>query len=244
MIYHGAIFDVDGVLVDTPHEAAWRESLRRLMEGPWRDLVPLSGYSPTGFTTSFYLAHLAGRARLDGATAALAAFGVADPDGALARHYAEAKQAMIDELIERNAFAPFEDGRRLLLRLWERGVRLAAASSSRNANAFLTRVPLTPAMTMLDIFDANLCGRDLGRGKPFPDIFLAAAAALGLPPAACFVVEDAVSGVRAARAAGMDCVAVARLGDADRLWAAGATTVVTSLDDVRLDTLEVGGAGD
>lgn len=235
MNYRGAIFDVDGVLVDTPHEAAWRESLRRLMEGPWRDLA--SGYAPDGFTTAFYLAYLAGRTRLDGAAAALAAFGLADPDGALASRYAAAKQAMIEELIERNAFAPFEDGRRLLLRLWERGARLAAASSSRNASAFLARIPLTPDTSMLDIFDANLCGRELGRGKPFPDIFLAAAAALSLAPGECFVVEDAVSGVRAARAAGMDCVAVARLGDAEQLRAAGATTVVTSLDDVRLDEM-------
>jgi beta-phosphoglucomutase len=36
MTFQGAIFDVDGVLVDSPHELAWRESLRRLMEGEWR----------------------------------------------------------------------------------------------------------------------------------------------------------------------------------------------------------------
>jgi beta-phosphoglucomutase-like phosphatase (HAD superfamily) len=38
MAFQGAIFDVDGVLVDSPHELAWRESLRRLMEGEWREL--------------------------------------------------------------------------------------------------------------------------------------------------------------------------------------------------------------
>jgi sugar-phosphatase len=45
-------------------------------------------------------------------------------------------------------------------------------------------------------------------GKPAPDVFLAAARALGLPPARCVVIEDAVSGVAGARAAGMKCIAV------------------------------------
>lgn len=233
MRYHGAIFDVDGVLVDSPHEAAWRDALGQLMAGPWRDLAP---YEPGAFTTAVYLAHLAGKPRLAGAAAALAHFGLADPDGLRARQYAEAKQARIAELIEGRAFAAFPDGARLLQRLKAAGLRLAAASSSRNANDFLARIPVG-AGSMLDLFDANLSGRELARGKPAPDLFLAAAAELGLPPAACLVVEDAVSGVQAARAAGMACIAVARLDDAPQLDAAGATLVVASLDEVRLEDL-------
>ncbi len=237
MRHHGAIFDVDGVLVDSPHEQAWRAALERLMEGPWRELAPATGYSPGSFTTGVYLAQLAGKPRMAGAAAALAYFGVPDPDGARARAYAEAKQAMIVELIARRAFTVFEDGRRLLLRLKQAGVRLAAASSSKNANDFLVRIPVEPFGTMLDLFDANVCGRDFAHGKPHPEIFLTAAAELGLPPAACVVFEDAVSGVQAARAGGMDCVGVARLDDAEALRAAGATTVVTSLDELDLQLL-------
>lgn len=232
MMFKGAIFDVDGVLVDSPHERAWREALRRLMEGPWRELAPLTRYTPAGYTTAVYLAHVAGKPRMAGARSALAFFGVPDPDGLLAAQYAAAKQTMILELIEGGAFTSFPDGTRLLLRLKAAGVRLAAASSSKNANAFLIRVPAGDGRTLLDLFDANLCGRDFAHGKPHPEIFLAAAAELGLSPARCFVVEDAVSGVQAARAAGMACVGVARLDDAAQLRAAGATVVVTSLDEV------------
>jgi beta-phosphoglucomutase len=235
--YQAAIFDVDGVLVDSPHEAAWREGLARLMAGPWRELARSSGFDPAAFTTAVYQAHLAGKPRMAGAQAALAHFAVPDPDGALARQYADAKQAMILELIERGAFTAFADGRRLLLRLREAGLRLAAASSSKNANDFLARVPGAPGGTMLELFDANVCGRDFAHGKPHPEIFLTAAAELGLPPGRCFVVEDAVSGVAAARAAGMACVAVARLDDVAQLRAAGAALVVTSLDEVGLEAL-------
>ncbi len=236
MSFRGAIFDVDGVLVDSPHEQAWREALQRLFAGPWRELAPATRYTPEAFTTEVYLTHLAGRPRMAGAAAALAYFGLPDPDGAYARQYAEAKQAMIVELIERRAFTAFPDGERLLLRLKRAGLKLAAASSSKNANAFLARVPVG-AGTMLDLFDVNLCGRDFPQGKPHPALFLAAADALGLPPDQCFVVEDAVSGVQAARAGGMACVAVARLGDEAQLRAAGASLVVTSLDQVSLEGL-------
>jgi beta-phosphoglucomutase-like phosphatase (HAD superfamily) len=237
MHYQGAIFDVDGVLVDSPHEQAWREALRRLMAGPWRDLAPATRYTPDGFTTQVYLAQLAGKPRMAGATAALAYFGVPDPDGARMREYADAKQAMIVELIEQRAFRVFEDGKRMLLRLRQAGLRLAAASSSKNANDFLIRIPVEPGGTMLDLFDANVCGRDFAHGKPHPEIFLTAAAELGLGPANCFVVEDAVSGVQAARTGGIACIGVARLDDAEELRAAGATIVVTNLDDVQLGAL-------
>lgn len=234
MMFKGAIFDVDGVLVDSPHEQAWREALQRLMEGPWRELAPSTRYTPEAFTTAVYLGYVAGKPRLAGAQAVLAYFGVPDPDGTYAGQYAAAKQELILELIERGAFTVFEDGRRLLLRLKEAGLRLAAASSSKNANDFLVRVSAGQGRTLLDLFDANVCGRDFAHGKPHPEIFLTAAAELGLPPERCFVVEDAVSGVQAARAAGMACVGVARHGDADELRAAGATVVVTSLDAVDL----------
>jgi beta-phosphoglucomutase-like phosphatase (HAD superfamily) len=136
----------------------------------------------------------------------------------------------------------FADAVRFLLHLKAAGVRIAAASSSKNADLFLRKVALAPfaadlpvgahATTLLDMFDANVNGRDVGRGKPDPAIFLAAAAELGLPPAACVVVEDAPAGVQAAKAGGMACVAVGRLGDTQALRAAGADWVVESFDQL------------
>ena len=91
---------------------------------------------------------------------------------------------------------------------------------------------MAPDTTLLDMFDANVCGRDFAHGKPAPDIFLAAAAESRVPPERCFVVEDATSGVQAAKAGGMACVGVARLGDELLLRSAGADWVVTSLDEL------------
>ena len=66
---------------------------------------------------------------------------------------------------------------------------------------------------------------DVPRGKPSPDVFLAAAAAEGVAPAACLVVEDSLPGVRAAVAAGMACVALDPYGDGGALRDAGAVPI-------------------
>ncbi len=230
MRYQGAIFDIDGVLIDTPHERAWREALDRLMSGPWQALATEANYTPGSLTSVLYQANVAGKPRLAGAAAALSAVGLSDPSGELAQRYAAEKQAMIDELIERGAFERFADGEQLLLRLKAARLRVAAASSSKNANAFLARVAIAPGKSMLTLFDANLCGRDFAQGKPHPAIFLAAAAALSLPPAVCLVFEDAPAGIEAAKAAGMYAVGIARLDDADLLRAAGADLVVSDMN--------------
>ena len=97
-----------------------------------------------------------------------------------------------------------------------------------------------PGMTLREIFDANTCGIDLPRGKPDPAIFLLAARELGAPPSDCIVVEDAPSGIQAAKAGGMQGLGVARHDDAALLEAAHADLVVTSLDEVAVDALVEG----
>jgi beta-phosphoglucomutase len=72
-------------------------------------------------------------------------------------------------------------------------------------------------MTLEELFDADVSGRDFPRGKPDPMIFLTAAEELGLPPGDCFVIEDAMSGVQAAKAGDMAAIGVARLGDQELL---------------------------
>lgn len=64
--------------------------------------------------------------------------------------------------------------------------------------------------------------RDVARGKPAPDLFLAAAAAQGVPPEECVVIEDSVPGATAAAAAGMPCLGYAPHHDGSRLQAVGA----------------------
>jgi beta-phosphoglucomutase len=92
MAYRGAIFDVDGVLVDSPHELAWRESLRRLMEGEWREVRDQTSWTPERFTSAVYQQVMAGKPRMAGARAALEYFGVPDVE-ARAEQYAAAKRS-------------------------------------------------------------------------------------------------------------------------------------------------------
>lgn len=221
-----AIFDVDGVLVASPHERAWREALTGFAD-------------PAGFTTEFYQANVAGRPRMDGARAALEGLGAENAaDNAAA--YAAAKQALIDRLIAEREFDSFPDAVRFAAALHAAGVRLALASSSKNAAAMLRQLDLPDGRDLMSIFDADLSGREVPRGKPDPALFLLAAEALGVSPADCAVVEDAPAGVQAARSGGMAVIGVARLGDEALLEGAGADLVVTSLDEVDVAALAAG----
>jgi beta-phosphoglucomutase len=96
---------------------------------------------------------------------------------------------------------------------------------------------VTPGLSLLALFDADVSGRDFAHGKPDPEIFLTAAAELDTPPQRCFVIEDAVSGIQAAKAGDMAALGVARAGDAEMLARADADLVVTSLDDVDVTRL-------
>jgi beta-phosphoglucomutase len=237
--FRGAILDVDGVLVDTPHERAWRDTLEELMDGQWSDIRGETSYSPQRFTSDVYRESIAGKPRMSGARAALDRFHVPDA-GKRAEVYAQRKQQKVVALIEAGEFTAFDDALRFALALRAAGIRLAAASSSKNAALVLGRVSLAPGLTLRAALDADVSGRDLAHGKPHPEIFLVAALELGLPPRECFVVEDAVSGIQAAKAGGMAALGVARAGDADLLTGAGADLVVTSLDDVDVDRLSEG----
>jgi beta-phosphoglucomutase len=217
------IFDVDGVLIDSPHERAWREALQGITD-------------PARLTTEIYQAHVAGKPRLSGAHAVLEQLGVPNA-GQRATLYAERKQRRIEELIKAGDIKAFPDALRFVRAVETLGLPLAAASSSKNANEMMQLVPIDSGRTLLDVFAANVCGRDLRRGKPDPEIFLLAATELGVAPSVCLVVEDAAVGVEAARAGGMAALGIARLGDEALLRAAGADLVVTSLDEVAVETL-------
>ena len=250
MGFRGAIFDVDGVLVDSPHERAWRESLQELMENDWREVAEQTTYRPELFTTAVYQAVMAGKPRASGARSALEYFHVPEAEDR-ATQYGERKQQRVVELIEAGQFHAFPDALRFVLAVKGTGLPLAVASSSKNAGLFLTRIRLDvfaaerglpygfigDGLTLQQIFDADLSGRDFEHGKPDPTIFLTAAAELSLPPERCFVVEDASAGVQAARAGAMGALGVARMQDQALLREAGADLVVTSLDEVAVDAL-------
>ena len=245
--FRGAVFDVDGVLVDSPHEAAWREVLQELMEGDWDDIREQTTWTPEAFTAEVYQQVVSGKPRMDGALAALEHFDVPEPQTRVDA-YAERKQEMVVELIEAGKFSAYPDALRFLLAVKDAGIAVAAASSSKNAGLFLRQIRLDtfaeqeglgydwiePGLTLLDAFDVDTSGRHFEEGKPHPEIFVTAARELGIDPGAAFVVEDAVSGVQAAKAGAFAALGVARHDDEAQLAEADADIVVSTLDDIDL----------
>ena len=224
--FRGAIFDVDGVLVDSPHERAWRDALKELMETQWSDVRPETSYSPERFTPQVYQQVMSGKPRFSGAQAALEYFGVPDAERR-SKTYGDRKQSMVIELIEAGESTAYPDALRFIIAVKDAGIRVAAASSSKNAGLFLRKIRLgtfaeendldseqvTPGLTLLEFFDADISGREFAQGKPHPEIFLTGAKDLDVPPAECFVVEDAVSGIQAAKAGGMAALGLSRAHD-------------------------------
>lgn len=252
-MFRGAIFDVDGVLVDSPHQKAWRESLHELMESDWHDIRARTTWSPEAFTPQVYQEYMSGKPRMSGALAALDYFHV---PGAKERvgQYAQRKQEMVVRLIKAGEFTAYPDALRFAIAVKDAGLLIADASSSKNATLLLSKIrldtfaqeqgisspSLRPGLTLLAYFDADLSGRDFTHGKPAPDIFLAAAHDLGVEPRDAMVLEDATAGIQAAKAGGMTAIGVARADDAGLLATAGADLVVTSLDNVDAAALAAG----
>jgi beta-phosphoglucomutase-like phosphatase (HAD superfamily) len=251
--FQGAIFDVDGVLVDSPHETAWRESLRELMESDWSDIRGRTTWSPDAFTSRVYEQYMSGKPRMSGARAALDYFHVPDADQRVGE-YAQRKQDMVVRLIEAGDFTAYPDALRFVIAVKDAGLLIADASSSKNATMLLSKIPLDtfaqqqgitsptlrPGLSLLGYFDVDLSGRDFAHGKPDPEIFLTAARELGVEPGQAVVLEDATAGVQAAKAGGMAAIGIARADDTQLLAAAGADIVVTTLDDVDTATLAAG----
>ncbi len=220
------ILDVDGVLLRSPHERAWREALMGFAD-------------PARFTPALYRSEVAGKPRLDGALAALLVLGVPDASRRAA-DYAARKQARLEALIAEGSVEAFPDALRLVLALRTRGIPTAAASSSRNATAMMREIRLDDGKTLLDALTADVSGRPVSHGKPDPDLFLLAAEAMKARPSDCVVIEDAVVGIEAARLGGMRVIGLARSGEADQLVSAAADMVIESLDEVDVGSLANG----
>jgi len=109
-------------------------------------------------------------------------------------------------------------------------VSVASSADEIKVSANLKQIDLP-----MDFWDAIVTGEDVKNKKPDPDIFECAARKLGVQPSECVVVEDAVNGVEAAKAAGMRCVAVATTFPAEKLRAAD--VVRESIAQVRLSEL-------
>ena len=189
------IFDMDGVLTDSEpliNAAAVAMFRERGLEVAPDDFLPFIG---------------TGENRYIGGVAEKHGFPL-EIEGAKKRTY-----EIYLELVPKRLVA-FPGAVELVQACRQAGLKVAIASSADliKIEANLRKIGLPP-----EIWDALVHGEEVELKKPAPDIFLTAARKLGVVPGACVVIEDAINGVRAAKAAGMRCIAVAHSFPPERL---------------------------
>ncbi len=211
-MFKGAIFDLDGVIVNTVplHFKAWK--------------TMFSEYG-INFTFDDYKAKVDGIPRYDGARAILTDLSEAEVKQAAAK-----KQVYFVELIEAEDVPLYASSIVLIKELKSHDRKIAVASSSRNCKRILEQTKI------IHLADAIVSGSDLTRGKPDPQIFQMAADRLACPHQECLVFEDAVLGVEAAINAKMPCIGIDRYGNPERL--AKANLVVDDLSRVDYNKIE------
>ena len=204
----GVIFDLDGVLVDTgwAHRQSWLD----LAEKEGFDISDEFFRKTFGMQSSEILAELLGT----------------DLPEEKVRGMAQWKEARYREIVA-DKLKPANGVKALLDDLKSQQFLMAVGSSTPQANVefLIERLGLT------DYFDAYVAEEDVTKGKPDPQTFLKAAEKLSLTPACCVVVEDAVQGVQAGKAAGMSVVAVTTTRDREDL--VKADVIIDSLAELK-----------
>jgi len=193
MVYEAVIFDLDGVLCHTDkyHYMAWKE---------------IAGELGISFARKIN-DRMRGVSRMESLEILLENF-----KGNLSWQqkecYAQKKNRIYRCLLKNISEKDLEpEVKQTLDAIKASGIKTAIGSSSRNTKFILEQLGLS------GFFDAVADGTDITRSKPDPEVFIKAAEFLGVEPKSCLVVEDAVAGLTAAAAAGMDCAAMGNLKD-------------------------------
>ena len=212
----GLLFDMDGVLVDNMaiHFQAFAAMAER---------YNLSADGNVDFT------HLNGRGNDDIITALFPADIVAQKG---VQALADEKEALYREIYA-PIIVPTKGLKEVLAIAHSAGLRCAVGSSGprENVDFVLRECHIEP------FFEVRISGDMVTRCKPDPEIFLTAASRLGLEPSECLVFEDAISGVKAAKAAGMKVIALTTTHSRQQLQEAGAEIVVEDFSPITLDTI-------
>lgn len=213
MNYKAVLFDMDGVIVDSEplHVAAFQATLRRY----GHDL-----------SDEQYKQHFAGKTDEAGFNQYFDFVGeTVDLSVVMDEKAKEYLRLAADRLV------PYPGVIELIRELADKTVPLGLVTGSLRAEAEVT----LKAFDIEQYFSIIVAAEDISKSKPSPEGYLKGAEALGVHPEKCVVIEDAPSGVRAAAAAGMRCLAVATTHTPEEL--AGATAIVGRLQPGCLEVL-------
>jgi HAD superfamily hydrolase (TIGR01509 family) len=208
--FRAVVFDMDGLLLETEllwHHAETELFARHGAEFSWDDKMAVIG-SSFAFTADYFADRL----------------GVPRERG----------PALVDEMIElmHGQLREQVEGRPGAVELVERlrgRTRLGLAS---NSPRHLVDTALATAR-ITDAFEAVVTSDDVAASKPAPDLYLLACERLGVPPADALALEDSASGIAAAKAAGLTCIAVPQFAETD---VSAADRVIDSLEDLLAET--------
>lgn len=242
--YQCVVFDLDGVITQTAlvHASAWKVMFDEYL----LKVAQKKGVSFQEFThEKDYLPYVDGKPRYKGVQDFLASRGIEIPFGSPNDSSEEEtvcglgnrKNVTFRNVLDKDGVAVFEPVVKLLRELRDKNIHRAVASSSKNCQLVLEQVGLE------DLFETRVDGvisAEMGlKGKPEGDIFVTAAANLGVVPAQAIVIEDAVSGVQAGRNGGFGLViGVAREGNEKELENNGADIVVSDFGGVTAEILD------
>ncbi|MGO9863818.1 MAG: HAD family hydrolase [Terriglobales bacterium] len=184
------LWDMDGTLVDSAdyHWQAWRDTMAR------------EGHA---ITQDQFLATFGQRN-----DSILRQWLGAEATPELIERVGDAKEALYRLHVRQQGIEALPGVSQWVRRLQEQGWRQAIASAAPRENV----KTILEALHTAGCFEAIVSAEDVQRGKPDPEVFLVAAAKLDVPPDRCIVVEDALHGIEAARAAGMKSIGVTRNG--------------------------------
>ncbi|MGK2877685.1 MAG: HAD family hydrolase [Solirubrobacterales bacterium] len=227
------LFDLDGVITKTAvvHAAAWKEMFDAF-------LAQQDGQPPFDPRVD-YDKYVDGKPRYDGVRSFLASRGLSLPDGdpsdapqaATVCGLGNRKNELVAALIKRDGVEAYPGTLKYLDAAKAAGMRLAVVSSSANCHAILESCSLVDDFE--EIMDGVVAAERGIKGKPAPDTFIAAAAALGAGLKESVVFEDAIAGVEAGHSGGFGyVVGVNRVGQAEALKEHGADIVVNDLGEL------------
>jgi beta-phosphoglucomutase len=209
----GVLFDMDGVLVDSEHLIC---KAAIMMFSEYGKKVTPEDFKPfVGTGENSYIG------------------GVADKYGInIDIEKVKARTYEIYQDIVKGKLSPLPGAHEFIARCLKKGLILALATSADNIKM---EVNLREIGLSRGTFQAIITGGDVEKKKPFPDIYIKAAKSIGFEPNECLVVEDAVSGIKAGKAAGCKCLAVTSSFDASALTEAD--WICNSLLDVPEEVL-------